>query len=331
MSMDSPSRKSTSSYASSGVSRNSSPRKQLRNASLQSTGFRQASFPVDGAQLPPSLRTLSQDLKRIRRGVAILPTRLRHELAAFQFPIDAFSDNEETTRLRYPPIDFVGRIDRRAAECDMDCEGESSWNADVHAPLLDWVLRRDPNGLLLDFRYCTNAALIPQYKPKEAPGKMVDFCLAIRPNKEEQRVIDDLCRTRPDLSINHTEWGNLSKHPIAISIETKHQGGDSAVALLRMATWHSAQWRSLRLGNSDEERARLALQFLPGIIVQGHDWKFVATTLGEDFMATTFKSLSMGTTESIPDIYQLAVSLQRLKVWAEEEYWPAFKATILGF
>ncbi|EQK99325.1 hypothetical protein OCS_04967 [Ophiocordyceps sinensis CO18] len=388
------SRQSVYSCASSGVSRNSFPRKQLRNASLQSTGFRLASFAMDDARLPASLRELCHDLERIHSGVVILPEWLRSELEAFRVPVTiTFADNDETNSLRYPPLDFVRRVLKRAVECDMDCEGESSWNVDVHGPLLDWVLRKDPNRLLVDFRcwsacsfassalwllcpfafslplcicilcpfafsaplhslplcilcpfafsaplpslvppidkpeyHSTSAGLIHEYKPKDAPSKMVDFCLAIRPNEEEQQAIDHLCRRRPGLSINHTEWGNLTRHPIAISIETKHQGGDSAVALLQMATWHSAQWRSLRWGNPEQGN----LEFLPGILVQGHDWKFVATTLGEDGMATTFKSLQLGNTESIPDIYKLAVSLQRLKHWAEYEYWPAFKADVLG-
>lgn len=78
------SRQSVYSCASSGVSRNSSPRKQLRNASLQSTGFRLASFAMDDARLPASLRELCHDLERIHSGVVILPEWLRSEVRAIR-------------------------------------------------------------------------------------------------------------------------------------------------------------------------------------------------------------------------------------------------------
>ncbi|KAL6410133.1 hypothetical protein AUP68_06544 [Ilyonectria robusta] len=203
---------------------------------------------------------------------------------------------------------------------------------EVHAPLLNWALRGDPTpatigGGVLDYRYCLSAALIAQYKPKDAPSKMVDFCLAIRPNAEDQRLIDSVRRIRPGESINHTDWGRLRKHPIAVSIETKRFGDQFDAALVQIATWHSSQWRSLRWG----DKSLPSIEFLPGIIIQGHDWEFIATTMGADGVATTFKPpLQIGNTRSEEGIYKLLISLQQLKRWSEESYWPAFKADVLG-
>jgi hypothetical protein len=68
---------------------------------------------------------------------------------------------------------------------------------------------------------------------------MVDFCIVVRPREDTpaQAIIDDLCNYRPDKAINHTDWSNLSKDPIAISIETKKHGENwtKAVALRAMA------------------------------------------------------------------------------------------------
>ncbi|EXU94970.1 hypothetical protein X797_011949 [Metarhizium robertsii] len=198
---------------------------------------------------------------------------------------------------------------------------------DVHSGFFEWVLRDDPESSgPLDYRYCLTTSLLPQYKPKDAPSKMVDFCLAVEVGEEEKRIINFLCRSRPGFSINHTNWGDLNKFPIAISVETKGHGDPYDTALLQVATWHASQWRSLRWGG----KALSAIEFLAGVIVIGHDWRFVATVLGEDDKATTFESIPMGSTDSIFGIYTLFAALQRLKRWAESTYWPAFKRDMLG-
>jgi hypothetical protein len=79
----------------------------------------------------------------------------------------------------------------------------------------------------------------------------------------EQQRIDAMITTRPGISINHTDWGDLCKNPIVLSIETKRQVSWEK-ALLQIGTWHSAQWRALR-GNIQ------TIEFLAGIIVQDHD------------------------------------------------------------
>ena len=37
-------------------------------------------------------------------------------------------------------------------ECHFEHEGESSWNMDIHAPLLDCVFRGDDSNPVLDYR-----------------------------------------------------------------------------------------------------------------------------------------------------------------------------------
>ncbi|KAG9249477.1 uncharacterized protein F5Z01DRAFT_631660 [Emericellopsis atlantica] len=322
---------STSSYVSSTkslkLSRTSSPTKQIRHAELQQSGFRQASFATHPQ--PPSLMALRRKLKRIYDGDGILPQRLAHEIADLEIPDFYFRDDADTNDLRLPPRRFVQRTLGRADECDTNGKGESSWNMDVHARLLNWVLDEDSDGTgVLDSEYCLNAGLLPQYKPRDAPSKMVDFCLAIRPRLPEDLAnVDAIRKQRPGDSINHTDWGTLSKHPIAISVETKRHGEQYDAALLQIATWHSAQWRSLRWGC----RNLRAIEFLAGIIVQGHDWQFVASTLGENDIAVVLRPpLQLGDTRSEQGIYKLLVSLQRLRQWAEESYWPAFKSDLLG-
>jgi hypothetical protein len=117
-----------------------------------------------------------------------------------------------------------------------------------------------------------------------------------------------------------------------ISIETKKHGEEYGKAITQMATWHSAQLRSLRYTSDDERlppRTLTQIQFLPGIIVQGHVWSFVAT-VERDGRAVLFHQAPIGDTNSQEGILKLLLSLQHLKYWAEEVYWPAFQADIIG-
>lgn len=76
-------------------------------------------------------------------------------------------------------------------------------------------------------------------------------------------------------SINHTALDPLRSFPIYLGIETKKYGGDLRKADLQLCLWQAAQW-TLLTGQAGD--AISILPFLPGIIVQGHEWKFIATT-----------------------------------------------------
>ncbi|KAF4506936.1 hypothetical protein G6O67_005620 [Ophiocordyceps sinensis] len=203
---------------------------------------------------------------------------------------------------------------------------------EVHAPVLDWLLRDDSHlRSCVGSEYCTNAGLLREYKPKDAPSKMIDFCLTIRPEPRDQEIIDNIRRQRPGNSINHTDWASLRKHPIAISIDTKRQGENYDAALLQIATWHSAQWRSLRWGRREDSGPLPSIEFLSRLIIQGHDWQFVPCILGRDGVSTVLRPpLVIGDTRTEPGILKLLMSLQILKQDAEETFWPAFKADVLG-
>lgn len=162
---------------------------------------------------------------------------------------------------------------------------------------------------------------------------MIDYCICIEPEESspQYRVIESLCKDRPGKSINHTDWADLAKYPIAISIETKGPSIGYETALLQVATWHSAQWRSLHWTQQDSTSAYpRKIEFLPGIIVMQHHWWFVATALNEDGKAQTFERLLLGDTESILGVYKLSMALQKLAEWARAQHWPAFQSDVLG-
>lgn len=71
------------------------------------------------------------------------------------------------------------------------------------------------------------------------------------------------------------------------------------------------------------------IEFLPGIMVHGHQWQFVASPL-EEGRARLYHEQDIGSTGSHLGIYRLAITLQCIKRWIEQTYWPAFKDTVLA-
>ncbi|CCF32298.1 hypothetical protein CH063_04704 [Colletotrichum higginsianum] len=309
---------SISSHAPSLASRTSSPTKQMRFASLDVTGYLIKSFSTDGDTMPSSLAQVHLQLTDIQE-------KLEHyRIRPFSF----YDHNAHPTRQRwqFPSVAFVRKTMSRAIECAVARELESSWNQDVHRPLLDYVFRPD-RPCPLDFRYCNAASIIPQFRPKTVPSKMVDYCVHVVPTCEEKARIDQLCMSRPAASINHTDWGNLSGDPIALSIETKRDGEGLEQALSQIGTWHACQWRSLL---HEKQYAPSGIEFLPALIAQGHTWYFVATTRQDSGQAWLYTKMEVGTTETLVGTYQILVALQYLKCWIEDVYWPAFRAYMLA-
>ncbi|KAJ9413130.1 hypothetical protein FOXG_16720 [Fusarium oxysporum f. sp. lycopersici 4287] len=315
---------STSYGSSSALSGTSSPTKQLRFAATQETGFDEYKFDDYIDQLPPSLQTLHQQLVNIGYGFALIPDTLKPELQSLRgFPDFAFYDpDKQTSQWRIPSPAFVRNLLKRATKCQFGHHSEASWNMEVHRCVLDFAFREANDVSVSDYRYCTTAHIIQEYRPFGTSSRCIDFCICIEPPKPslEQQKIEEMIRTRPGLSINHTDWGDLCKNPIALSIETKRQVSWEK-ALLQICTWHSAQWRALRDHVKD-------IEFLAGIIVQDHDWFFVASTL-EEGKSTTYHRLPLGSTYNAFDSYKLLISLQCLRAWINEQYWPAFRSDVL--
>ncbi|KAJ4184063.1 hypothetical protein NW759_017049 [Fusarium solani] len=314
------------------MSNRSSPSKQLRNAEMNETGFSVGSFVLQPQ--PESLRALRIELRDFGAGHGVFPASMQDEMLAMdpELPRYAFDRNEASRAptSSMPPFDWVDNLVKRAIKCRVDRECEASWNGDVHAPILEQVFRsgRFSSNDMVDFRWCPTAQILQSFKPRKAPAKMVDFCIFVSPDEgtAEERIIEGLCQNRPGQSINHTDLGNFCKHPIALSIETKRAGEQGDNATLQMGTWHSAQWRSLRY---NQHRSPRSIEFLPGIIIQGHEWKFVASVLDQSGKCQLLETVALGSTGSQLGVYSLIATLQRLRRWIKEEYWPAFVSDML--
>ncbi|KAL6410162.1 hypothetical protein AUP68_06574 [Ilyonectria robusta] len=91
---------------------------------------------------------------------------------------------------------------------------------------------------------------------------------------------------------------------------------------------HEEQQRSAPESTQETVRPLRLPEFLPGIIIQGHQWDLVITTL--DGAKTKFwHKLPMGNTLDTKGIYKLVCSLQILRTWAEESYWPWLKELVM--
>ncbi|KAL4965549.1 uncharacterized protein BDV14DRAFT_208747 [Aspergillus stella-maris] len=289
------------------INRNSSPTKQLRNAEPKETEFIRADLRDDPK--PRSLDALTTGLERIVGGFEIFPGDLQDDLADEPSVVAwNFGDSVDFEKSQLPDIRTVQKVYNLESRCFQNNHPKSFWNNDVHSRILNWILRDSPaEDDLVDYRCCPTAQIIPEYQPCKPSSKMVDFCICIQPerNSPHYQAIQSLCKYRPTMSINHTDWAVLTKYPIAVSIETKGLNG-------------------VVLASSGK------IEFLPGIVVMQHHWCFMATALNQSGKAQTFERLPLWETESILGIYKLFISLQRLINWTKDQYWVAFQTSVIG-
>ncbi|KAH7010591.1 uncharacterized protein B0I36DRAFT_252499 [Microdochium trichocladiopsis] len=336
----SPSRTSSSRSSSkrsvSSVSRNSSPTKQLRLAELDKNGYTRRAFPLDTSGLPTSLQALLERLEEIDSG----ETRLPYEWWD-QSLKQADQESQSRSRPDVPLAAFITRVIQRAIECDENNELECVWSDQVYRQILSWVLRpKDDLSGLVDFHACTSSRINRAFSPSTLPPKMVDYCLVLKSGagSDISRQIDMLRASRPGISINHTDSGALCKYPIGLSLEFKSPEGSTTEAEVQMGTWHAAQLRSLL--HQCPDASFQAIEFLPGIIVHGHEWYFVATvpprpsTSRDPFLVgvntpTLYSRISLGSTSKARGVCKIISSLRCLVTWLEEEYWSAFQKQVL--
>ncbi|KAF5581567.1 solute carrier family 35 member E3 [Fusarium pseudocircinatum] len=115
-----------------------------------------------------------------------------------------------------------------AREGDEYQAGETYWNKHVHTPLINIIFRgTNPCPTQLDgFTSCTTASILPEYKINATVGKKVDYASFINPGQDKllpsaTKLIDKICASATDNSINHSSFQRLLDRPISFGIETK--------------------------------------------------------------------------------------------------------------
>lgn len=319
---------------------------------------------LDGDKAPPQeLDELVQILRQDAMGLGILtPSDMNAIKSSAQgrnlfrnvlrqpHLVDNTDQRHELGQL--PPIDILVDIWEEAQKCERKGHSEASWNCAVHYPLLKAALRyakvnrkdgTNAKECIKNFEISTMNVTTAQIVQRYAPSTMgtrhdkrVDFCVYIDP-LEGSPLSDSLyqaAQASPHLSINHTDYTPLINCPISLSIETKRTGEGWQAALAQTSIWLSAQWKRLQeLAQVSDGTDSLA--FLPAIIVQGHDWMFIAATRGDeldkgmDRETIIWSKVLLGSTDGFQGICQIVTVLQRLAGWSAETYWHWFQDKIL--
>ncbi|RYC78061.1 hypothetical protein BFJ63_vAg19065 [Fusarium oxysporum f. sp. narcissi] len=69
-------------------------------------------------------------------------------------------------------------------------------------------------------------------------------------------------------------------------------------------------------------------EFLPGVIVNGHDWYFTVTTF-DGLRVKFYEKVLLGSTNGTKEIYKLICNLQILRQWIDGTYWPWLRDLVL--
>ncbi|KAK2052530.1 hypothetical protein LY76DRAFT_598530 [Colletotrichum caudatum] len=244
-----------------------------------------------------------------------------------------------------PSLHDARLIWSNAEDCYRFQHFESQWNCAVHHQILQAAFHLSPQ---LGFCSVTGVQIHPDYTRGgrvSHHNKKVDFCIFLNQDSPELKAA---ALQSPITSLNQTDYPALLTRPIFFSIETKTPGDKWAEAVNQMTAWLVAQWDVLddqvfRAQGADvvaadtygaacrkpSAAAASGLVFLPGIIVQGHEWYFVAVTRAADGRTQRWEKTLIGTTERIDGVYKITAVLQLLGYWAQHEYWPWFQRAVL--
>jgi hypothetical protein len=168
---------------------------------------------------------------------------------------------------------------------------------------------------------------------------MIDFAIHIEPSTRIQDAIQSLAQRRSSeyFSASHTSYAPLQSRPIGISIETKLTGEKWEDAMLQIEIWAAAHFSKLEelvrdvALEDDEDKATEAqpLPFLPMIVVQGHDWNFLAAVRNVGKRTCVYHKVTFGSTNSLLRVYQVVCTVQLLAAWVRDSYTPWFERACL--
>ncbi|KAJ9130074.1 hypothetical protein NKR23_g12358 [Pleurostoma richardsiae] len=334
---------SSTSSAASTRSTASSPRKKMVFLSLLSEGVERRSLEYGTRGLPLALGMLLKDIDTAALGYNVISKdrmgEIRDQASMEPFPDFVFSEPGKRDTLGVTPaLAEVLDILNEAKWCFETGQAEHGWNCAVHYRLMRLALhgsRRQEQ--LVDCTPCATARIIKEYLPASTDSKLVDFAIYLRPSfsdvasdrTEAAEALRNLRSAAPELSANHTDMEPLKEGPITVSVETKRSGDGADKAELQIGTWQAAQWKMLAQQTERVGGSLQGLPFLPCLIIHGHDWNFAATSR-EGTKTVLWVQRPLGNTKSILGIYKVLYSLQLLLRWSRDEFWPWYKADVLG-
>ncbi|EGX87890.1 hypothetical protein CCM_09513 [Cordyceps militaris CM01] len=360
--LSSPSFPSASEQSTSSSRRTSSPKKHLRILAHNPRGLDvRDMYDVKYIKARPQiLRMLLLDIEAFSDGQGIVAKDAQDALAKAADTDDMFtwalragavnlSDNKELLG-RTPPPSAVRKVMKAACQCNTRRHPEANWNLEVHQRILDMAFRPQKETdfeNLIDFMGCTTASIIREYG-NSTPFNKVDFCIYVEPENDPsispafQIAASFVRRIMPQEVLGFTDFPPLDGRFITLSIATMKPSDHFDAAELQLAIWDMARWAFLRrlaelrsgppnaTGADANDRPEVKLpEFLPGIIVQGHDWYLVITTMEGD-KTVLWEHVAIGSTRKPRGVYQIVRTLQYLEKWAREVHWPWLREMVKG-
>ncbi|KAM0248159.1 hypothetical protein ACHAQJ_009550 [Trichoderma viride] len=316
---------------------------------------------LDDSSVPAVAEKLFRTMTEIEQGLDIIPGALKQiicddqELTPESFKHSQWrrafkSDGPDDLPGRIPSIAQIKKILAKAIKCKNYKHEEASWRAMVHIPLLELILEDDLGEQCDDFNamICTTARPHRKFRPISSSAKMIDICVyytALDPDMAT--AIKAFCGTTPTLSTNHTDHYALQFCPIILSVEIKQPGAVWERAQLQTGVWLAAHWAFLHWGvkqkllnqrmaqdapaddlNAETLKALSKLGFIPGIVINGHQWHLVISTYNGR-KATLWAESLFGETKSLVKIYAIIAGVRELAAWGRDVYLPWFKENIL--
>ncbi|KAI2641050.1 hypothetical protein GGS21DRAFT_537552 [Xylaria nigripes] len=343
-----------------------SPKRQMLSLRLKESGVEFK--PLNVNRPPQPAIHLVRTMARIGRLFEILPHALESTIMKqvetrnmdYREWIHSFKSPEVVDTLpgRVPTFEEIENVYKKASECQEYSHEEVSWNHQVYMRLLESIFENFPDGQCDEFNVmsCTAARPHRQFKPIPSPTDMIDMCIYASFNEDVELSarIHEFSRVTPTRTVNHTDFLPISMRPLLLSIETKKLGVHWETAQLQIGIWHAAQWSFLRWAvsqkvakqHTDEKKettqtreqqdklktSELAilskLGFIPGVIVQGHQWYLVLSTY-EDGKTILWTHRLFGTTQSPLETYAVVAGIRELTAWARDFYLPWFEANVL--
>ncbi|KAI9883550.1 MAG: S-(hydroxymethyl)glutathione dehydrogenase [Watsoniomyces obsoletus] len=342
---------SSSSAASKSSQRSSqrslSPLKRITGTMLRPYPIMNQTFNSCTQELPVGLRQMHRELQEMSEGIGVIDESCRVEIAHEALTNPGFEEIDRDVRFRpcssstlCPSVADVNRIFKRAYDAEKSTSSEAHWNCYVHVDLLGLALDRPEFVGHIGHLNCTTACIQPaslippRHAGKPGESKMIDFAIYLDPDPlevEAMRVMADRQPEHVEPTVNPTWYEPLVASPIAIPMETKRTGEGWAEAMVQSGVWMAAHLNKLRAlvddMNDDHETVQKALDTLPGLpflIVQGHDWVFLAASRGPQDQTYIWSKLTIGSTSSHLGIYRIVSALQYLARWGQKVYRPWF-------
>ncbi|WZH40848.1 uncharacterized protein QYS62_001786 [Fusarium acuminatum] len=241
--------------------------------------------------MPDELKTMFRDLQRIGLNKNFLPKQWEATIKARALADPDFEDLgdfsymspevEPEHSLQQPEmlpalLYMVDRIVVESARCSKYFD-EPGWNNPVHSPILNAVFNQRfwPGDEREMVEYS------PNHGPCNGGSPHVSAFIrqGIQPPPETQDAVETLYESTSEKSVNHIAFPPLRRSPISLTIKTKRYGGNHAKANAQVCSWQAAQWTCPA---SQAGEGIKHLPFLPGIVVNGPSWTFVATTRNGD-------------------------------------------------